>query len=105
MYFELEDGIQLYNEKKYQDALAFFLSAKSEKEDVVTEINYYTGLTYMRMFQYENALEFLEQVVTANADIAKVYQCRLILAFIYAKTDRTRLAEFELAKKRLKNSP
>ena len=98
MYFELEDGIQLYNEKKYQDALAFFLSAKSEKEDVVTEINYYTGLTYMRMFQYENALEFLEQVVTANADIAKVYQCRLILAFIYAKTDRTRLAEFELAK-------
>jgi len=98
MYFELEDGIQLYNEKKYQDALAFFLSAKSEKEDVVTEINYYTGLTYMRMFQYKNALEFLEQVVTANADIAKVYQCRLILAFIYAKTDRTRLAEFELAK-------
>ena len=98
MYFELEDGIQLYNEKKYQDALAFFLSAKSEKEDVVAEINYYTGLTYMRMFQYENALEFLEQVVTANADIAKVYQCRLILAFIYAKTDRTRLAEFELAK-------
>ena len=49
MYFELEDGIQLYNEKKYQDALAFFLSAKSEKEDVVTEINYYTGLTYMRL--------------------------------------------------------
>ena len=27
-----------------------------------------------------------------------MYQCRLILAFIYAKTDRTRLAEFELAK-------
>ncbi len=98
MYLELKDGIQLYNEKNYKDALAFFLSSKSDKEDVTTEINYYTGLTYMRMQQYENALEFLEQVVTANTDIAKVYQCRLILAFIYASTDRTRLAEFELSK-------
>ena len=74
MYLELKDGIQLYNEKNYKDALAFFLSSKSDKEDVTTEINYYTGLTYMRMQQYENALEFLEQVVTANTDIAKVYQ-------------------------------
>ncbi len=43
-------------------------------------------------------MEYLEQVVTANTDIAKVYQCRLILAVIYATSDRTRLAEFELAK-------
>jgi len=48
--------------------------------------------------EYEQALEYLEQVVTASKDIAKVYQCRLILAFIYANTGRTRLAEFELSK-------
>lgn len=98
MYKELEEGINLYNQEKYQEALVFFLSVETEDKLVQTEINYYTGLSYSRLFEYEKALEYLEQVVTANLDIAKVYQCRLILAFIYANSDRTRLAEFELSK-------
>lgn len=98
MYTELKDGIELYNQKNYKEALVFFLGVTSEKDDVITEINYYTGLSYVRLEQYEKAMEFLEQVVTANSDIAKVYQCRLILAFVYAKTERTKLAEFELSK-------
>lgn len=97
MQLALKDGIQLYNEKKYNQALVFFLSFSSDDFNVKTEVNYYTGLIYSRLDQYENALEYLEQVVTANIDIAKVYQCRLILAFIYAKTERHRLAEFELS--------
>ncbi len=98
MYRELEEGINLYNDEKYQEALVFFLSVETEDKIVQTEINYYTGLSYSRLFEYEKALEYLEQVVTANLDIAKVYQCRLILAVIYANTERTRLAEFELSK-------
>lgn len=98
MYTELKDGIELYNQKNYKEALIFFLGVTSEKDDVITEINYYTGLSYVRLEQYEKAMEFLEQVVTTNSDIAKVYQCRLILAFVYAKTERTKLAEFELSK-------
>lgn len=98
MYKELEEGINLYNEKKYQEALVFFLSTVSEDEDIKMEINYYVGLIYSRLLKYEQALEYLEQIVVANKDIAKVYQCRLLLAFIYTKTERTRLAEFELLK-------
>lgn len=98
MYLELKDGTLLYNEKKYDEALVFFLSVSTEDSNVKMEVNYYIGLIYSRLQQYEHALEYLEQVVTANTDIAKVYQCRLILAFIYANTERTRLAEFELSK-------
>lgn len=98
MQTELEDGISLYNERQYQEALVFFLSLSTDEPEVKNEINYYIGLTYSRLLEYEKALDYLEQVVTANADIAKVYQCRLILALIYAKTERTRLAEFELSK-------
>lgn len=98
MYLELKDGISLYNNKKYDEALVFFLSVSTEDKNIKTELDYYIGLIYSRLVQYEHALEYLEQVVTANTDIAKVYQCRLILAFIYANTERTRLAEFELSK-------
>lgn len=98
MYSELKEGVDLYNKKDYQEALVFFLSVSTENDLIKIEINYYIGLIYSRLSEYEQALEYLEQVVTASKDIAKVYQCRLILAFIYANTGRTRLAEFELSK-------
>ncbi|UTC75591.1 tetratricopeptide repeat protein [Treponema sp. OMZ 792] len=98
MYSELKEGVNLYNKKDYQEALVFFLSVSTEDVLIKIEINYYIGLIYSRLSEYEQALEYLEQVVTASKDIAKVYQCRLILAFIYANTGRTRLAEFELSK-------
>ena len=98
MYSELKEGVNLYNKKDYQEALVFFLSVSTEDALIKIEINYYIGLIYSRLSEYEQALEYLEQVVTASKDIAKVYQCRLILAFIYANTGRTRLAEFELSK-------
>lgn len=98
MYSELKEGVNLYNKKDYQEALVFFLSVSTEDVLMKIEINYYIGLIYSRLSEYELALEYLEQVVTASKDIAKVYQCRLILAFIYANTGRTRLAEFELSK-------
>ncbi len=98
MYSELKEGVNLYNKKDYQEALVFFLSVSTEDALIKLEISYYIGLIYSRLSEYEQALEYLEQVVTASKDIAKVYQCRLILAFIYANTGRTRLAEFELSK-------
>lgn len=98
MYSELKEGIRLYNQKNYQEALVFFLSLTTEDVLIKIEINYYIGLVYSRLSEYEQALEYLEQVVTSSKDIAKVYQCRLILSFIYANTGRTRLAEFELSK-------
>ena len=59
---------------------------------------YYIGLCYARLERYDDALVYLEQVVTADTDLARVYQCRMVLSVIYTLTGRTRLADFELRK-------
>ena len=92
-------GINLYRSGKYSDALAFFLSLSStESEDL--DISYYIGLCYMKLKKYEDALLYMEQVVTtiATDEITKerTLQCRLLLAVVYTLTGRNRLAEFEL---------
>ncbi len=92
-------GINLYRAGKYSDALAFFLSAAPEESDDL-ENAYYIGLCYMKLKRYEDALLYMEQVVTtiATDDITKerMLQCRLLLAVIYTMTGRNRLADFEL---------
>ena len=95
--FDLSTGIALYNEQKITDALTFFLSAPESKtvEDA-TEKAYYLGLCYTKLGSYEQALEFLEQVVTSSQDEKQIFQCRLLLSVAYAKTGRVKLAEDEL---------
>jgi len=94
----LKEGLQLYRQNRYEEALAVFLKISSEDTEINFDLAYYIGLCYASLLQYDDALVYLEQIITAGADIARVYQCRLILAFIYTKTGRGRLAEFELSK-------
>ena len=94
----LREGIKLYKNKNYEDALAFFLQYKPSDDEKEGDITYYIGLSYAKLASYESALAYLEQVVTQEEDLARVYQCRLILALIYAKTKRTKMAEFELSR-------
>lgn len=94
----LRDGIKLYKKKDYEGALTFFLQYKPSGNEKEGDLPYYIGLSYAKLASYESALAYLEQVVTQDSDLARVYQCRLILALIYAKTKRTRMAEFELGK-------
>lgn len=96
--FNIQKGIDLYNQKKYADALVFFLSLdEPENYDNSLQVSYYLGLCQMKMLQYEQAIESLEPVVTANKVPAQVAQCRLLLSVAYAKTGRLTLAEKELA--------
>lgn len=96
----LASGISLYNKKDYKSALDFFLNLSDEAEALVDnlELSYYVGLCYARLKQYDDALPFLEQIVTSGKDIERVNQCRLALAVIYTKTQRNSMAEFELQK-------
>ena len=78
--------------------MAFFLALPSETSADRIEIAYYLGLCYAKLEKYDDALLFLEQVVTSGADIERVWQCRFILAVIYVISGRRRLADFELNK-------
>lgn len=94
----MKDGIRLYRNGKYEDALVVFLALPGGSGAGNMELAYYIGLCYARMERYDDALVYLEQVVTADTDLARVYQCRMVLSVIYSMTGRTRLADFELRK-------
>ena len=94
----LDEGIRLYRLKKWDTALAELRSVKAEsftpEENV--ELAYYLGLCYTKLERYDDALLYLEQVVTSGHDVLRVYQCRMTLAYIYVITKRSKMAEFEL---------
>ena len=95
---ELKKGIELYNNKSYSDSLAFFLALPSSTEADKMEIAYYLGLCYTKLHKYDDALVYLESVVTSGGRLERVLQCRFLLAVIYAVSGRKRLADFELNK-------
>jgi tetratricopeptide (TPR) repeat protein len=94
----LSEGIRLYRLKRWELALAELLSVDSEhlSPDENAELAYYLGLCYTKMERYDDALLYLEQVVTSGQDLLRSYQCRMALAYIYVVTKRTKMAEFEL---------
>ena len=94
----LNEGIKLYSDKEYSKALTFFLSLPSDSGADKIEIAYYLGLCYAKLKKFEDALVYLDQVVTSGAQLERVLQCRFILAIIYVLSGRKRLADFELNK-------
>jgi len=100
VHTSLEEGIRLFKMRRWDKSLEEFLrldTSQFEPEDSA-ELAYYLGLCYTKLERFDDALLYLEQVVTANDDPLRVYQCRLTLAYIYVITDRSKLAEFELSR-------
>ena len=60
----LTDGINLYRQKAYTGALAFFLSLPVDSGADKNEVAYYLGLCYAKLQKYDDALLYLEQVET-----------------------------------------
>jgi tetratricopeptide (TPR) repeat protein len=100
----LSEGIRLYRLKRWDLALAELLSVNPEhfSPDENGELAYYLGLCFTKLERYDDALLYLEQVVTSGQDLLRSYQCRMALAYIYVVTKRTKMAEFEL--RRLANN-
>jgi tetratricopeptide (TPR) repeat protein len=93
----LREAIRLYRTKRWDLALAELLSVEGgTDQDDNADIAYYLGLCYTKLERYDDALLYLEQVVTSGTDAIRSYQCRMALAYVYTITGRSRLAEFEL---------
>lgn len=90
----LSQGIELYGSGKYQLAVEKLLNS-GEDPAKNPAVSYYLGLSYTKLEKYDDALLYLEQVVTSSDNILHIYQCRMILGFIYTITERYELAKFE----------
>ena len=93
----LDAGIRMYRNHRYEAALAALLALDEDPAEN-PELAYYLGLCYTKLEQYDDALLYLEQVVTNHTNLLLIYQSRLILGYIYCVTERYRLAEFEMKK-------
>jgi tetratricopeptide (TPR) repeat protein len=95
-----------YKAGNYESAI-ITLTESAVTEDDYLELAYLLGLCYLRQKKYDEALLYLEQIVTSGGESSeaetRTYQCRLSLAYIYSQTERLNLAEYEL--KKLIDSP
>lgn len=94
---KLESGIRLYHAHRFEQALEEFREAERELAPN-PELDYYQGLALTQLGRHEEALLFLEKVVTSGFSFLHTMQSRMVLGYIYAITDRQRLAQFEFAK-------
>jgi tetratricopeptide (TPR) repeat protein len=95
MKASLKRAIRFYANHRYESALTEFLSLDLDPVEN-PDLSYYLGLCYARLEQYEEAILYLETVVTSDSDILHKYQSRMILSYIYIITGRYALAVFEL---------
>lgn len=97
----LSEAARLVAERDWDGALAALREVEPEDGNQF-EIAYLFGICHARRGNWDDALLYLEQVVTGGLDRARDSQCRMALAYVYTVTGRHRLAEYEL--ERLKAS-
>ncbi len=93
----VEKAFAEYRAGDYESALLLLAGATVDEDDYL-DLAYLLGLCYMRLARYEEALLYLEQIVTSGEQGARTNQCRFALAIIYSRTGRVKLAEYELKK-------
>lgn len=93
----IQRALSYYKAADYEAAVVELAEAEVDEDDFI-DLAYVLGLCYVRLKKFDEALLYLEQVVTGGADEARVEQCRLSLAYIYSLTGRSSLAEYELKK-------
>ncbi|MGO8694564.1 MAG: tetratricopeptide repeat protein [Rectinemataceae bacterium] len=93
----LKEAARLYSERNWAGTLEALRDVDSTEKNHL-DLAYLLGLCHARLEHWDEALLYLEQVVTAEFDIMRVYQCRLALAYAYTVTGRYRLADYELGR-------
>ncbi|PKL26658.1 MAG: hypothetical protein CVV47_01680 [Spirochaetae bacterium HGW-Spirochaetae-3] len=93
----IKDANRQYRAGDYESAVATLGSATVDEEDYL-DLAYLMGLCYARLRRFDEALLYLEQVVTQGDADSRAAQCRMALAYVYAETGRSKLSEYELRK-------
>lgn len=92
-----EDGLNLYNNGLYQEALDALLSEDIDPvED--PELAYLMGLCYTRLEEFNAAVFYLEKAAERDNSLIRIYQSRMVLSYVYNITKNFMGAENQLMK-------
>jgi Cytochrome c biogenesis factor len=95
----MDEAYRLAAAREWKGALAA-LREVDYAEASQFELAYLYGICHARLEEWDDALLYLEQVVTGDPEPSRNKQCRMALAYVYAVTGRHRLAEYELERLR-----
>jgi len=92
---QFTDAYGLFAARDWKGCIAALEKIEADNTNRL-ELAYLLGLCHARLREWDEALLYLEQVVTAPGDQERINQCRLTLAYIYSITGRAKLAAYEL---------
>ncbi len=78
----LKNGLKAYQNNRFEDALKYF--NKLEDED---KKNYYLGLTYVRLNDYDSAIFHLKNYLKKETDYQFMIQVMMVLGYIYVQKE------------------
>lgn len=78
----LKNGLKAYQEKRYEDALKYFTKLEDDEKK-----NYYLGLTYARLNDYDSAIFHLKNYLKKETDYQFMIQVMMVLGYIYAQKE------------------
>lgn len=91
----VREGIRRYNQGFYERALETFLSADVDPVDD-HELSYYLGLTYVQLGVWDEAELYLRQAIDLDFDLVRLYQVRMLLAYVLALKGEPKRAQYQL---------
>ncbi|MDA3956305.1 tetratricopeptide repeat protein [Oceanispirochaeta sp.] len=89
--------MNLYNNGLYQEALDALLSEDIDPVDD-PELAYLMGLCYTRLEEFSAAVFYLEKATERDISLIRVFQCRMVLSYVYNITRDFKSAEKQLKK-------
>lgn len=93
---QLNRAILEYNEGKYTEALTTLLMSEYDDEDYI--VNYYLGLIYIKLEDYELSKENLELYIDNDDNLLRIFQCRMLLAYVSIEIEDYKDAQYNLDK-------
>jgi tetratricopeptide (TPR) repeat protein len=90
-------GKKLYKQGRYDLAKNEFLELIEAANDN-PDIPYYMALTLSQLGEYNDAISYLDHVISFHPNLFQIFQCRMVLGYIYTITERYKLAQMEFEK-------
>lgn len=91
----IQEGVRLYRNGLYKRAMEAFLEADLDPmED--NELSYYLGLVSVQLGALRDAETYLRHAVSLENNLVRLYQIRMVLAYVYATREEPGKAQVHL---------